>query len=284
VAAVEDSMAAEAGGNMNAQRFTIIFAVAAGIAFAQASHRRTFDSPEAATETLIRAAATDDSATLSAVLGSSAKGMLTSGDAKEDQAERTEFAKIANQKHQIEKSTVNARVRILVIGDQQWPFPIPLVEEGQRWRFDPARGAVEMRARKIGEDELDAIEACVGYVTAQQSYAAKNRTAAGTMQYAQKISSLGVPQNFADAAAPNATKPYHGYYFRVLKNGQHPWLVGNVMMGGFGLVAWPAQYGVTGIHTFLVNQDGVVFEKDRGAKTAAPITRYDVNNSWTAVD
>ncbi|HTW64567.1 MAG TPA: DUF2950 family protein [Bryobacteraceae bacterium] len=283
---------------MNAKTFAVIFVLATGAVFAQASKspaksqapksqapkQRTFDSPEAATKTLIDAAAQNDTATLAAILGSSARGILTSGDTKEDQSERAEFARIANEKHQIEKSTVNAHVRILVVGDQQWPFPIPLIEEGQRWRFDPARGAMEMRARLIGEDELDAIGACAAYVTAQQAYAAKKRTPAGTEEYAQTISSLSVPQRFAEAAEPSAAKPYHGYYFRVLKAGEHPWVVGKVMMGGFGLVAWPAQYGVTGIHTFLVNQDGVVFEKDRGAKTTTPLTRYEVNDSWKAVD
>lgn len=284
-----ERVAAEAEDNMNAKTSVAIFVVATGVAVAQAPRQQavrqqSFDSPDAATQALITAAAKNDSATLSAILGSSKKGILTTGDAKQDQAERAEFARIANQKHQIEKSTVNGHVRILVIGDQQWPFPIPLLEQGQQWHFDAARGAVEMRARKIGEHELDAIEACAGYVAAQQAYAAKNRTAAGTVQYALKISSLQVPQNFAQAAEANAHKPYHGYYFRELQRGQHVWLVGNTLMGGFGLVAWPAQYGVTGIHTFLVNQDGVVYEKDRGAKTGTPITRFDVNSSWTPVD
>jgi hypothetical protein len=269
---------------MMTKTFSAIFVLASGVAFAQAPKQKTFDSPEAATQSLIDAASKNDTATLAAVLGSSAKGILTTGDTKEDAAQRQEFARIATQKHQIEASTINSHVRILVIGDQQWPFPIPLVEEGKQWRFDPARGAMEMRARRIGEDELDAIQACAGYVSAQQTYAAKKRTAAGSEEYAQTISGLAVPERFAEAAAQNPTKPYRGYYFRVLKSGQHPWVVGKVMMGGFGLVAWPAEYGVSGIHTFIVNQDGEIYEKDRGAHPATPITRYDVNPSWTRVD
>jgi hypothetical protein len=284
-AGADSMVVAEAGGNMNATTFATVFALTAGAALGQAPKQKTFDSPEAATQALLDAASKNDVAMLTSVLGSSAKGILTSGDAKEDQAERQEFARIADQKHQIEKSTINKRVRILVIGNEEWPFPIPLIEEGQHWRFDPERGAVEMRARRIGEDELDAIEGCAGYVSAQQAFAAKKRSPAGTEEYAQTIASLSVPQNFAQATAAAGAKPYHGYYFRVLKAGQHPWMAGKVMIGGFGLVAWPAQYGVTGIHTFLVNQDGVVYEKDRGPKTAATaITRYDVNDSWKPVD
>ncbi len=277
VAVAADSMVAEAGGNMTAKTFAIISVVAAGAAFAQTPKtakqmpQKTFDSAEAATQALIDAASKNDTATLRAVLGSSAKGILTSGDAKEDAAERAEFAKIAGQKHQLERSTINHRLMVLVIGDQQWPFPIPLLQEGQHWRFDPQRGAYEMRAREIGANELDAIQACAAYVGAQQAYAAKKRSPAGTPEYAETVASTSVPKEFAEAAGAKPTRPYHGYYFRVLTQqgpdapgGQHPYVIGKTMIGGFALVAWPATYGVTGIHTFVVNQDGTVYEKDRG--------------------
>jgi hypothetical protein len=288
VVAVEadPTVAAEAGGNMNTKTFILAVVVAASPVFAQApkTTQKTFESPEAATQTLIDAASKNDTATLTAVLGSSAKGILTSGDAKQDEAERQEFAKIANEKHHLERSSINSHVRILLIGDQDWPFPIPLVEEGKKWRFDSERGAVEMRAREVGANELDAIEACAGYVSAQQTYAANKRTAAGTQEYAENIANLSIPKEFVEAASQTPGKPYHGYFFRVLKSGQHPWMVGKVMIGGFGLVAWPAQYGVTGVHTFIVNQDGVVYEKDRGATPAAPVTRFNPDSSWTPVD
>src|SRR5579862_8973247 len=288
---------------MRAKIFAITIGLAAGTALAQAPHaterqttpariaQKTFDSPEAATQALIDAASKDDVETLRQVLGSSAKGILTSGDAKQDAAERQEFAKIAGQKHHLEKSSMNSRVMVLLIGDQDWPFPIPLLHDGDHWRFDPQRGAVEVRARQLGANELDAIQACAAYVGVQQAYAAKRRSAAGTPEYAETVASSPVPKEFAEAAGQNPTRPYHGYYFRVLKEqgpnapgGEHPYVLGKAMIGGFALVAWPATYGVTGIHTFLVNQDDVVYEKDRGARSATPPSRYDPDATWIPVE
>ena len=179
---------------------------------------------------------------------------------------------------------MNSHLRIVLIGDLDWPFPIPLVEEGHHWRFDSTRGAMEMHAREVGANELDAIEACAAYVGAQQSYAQQKRTAAGTQEYAENISSLQVPKEFAEASTQNPARPYHGYYFRVLTSGKHSYVAGNAMIGGFAIVAWPARYGVTGVHTFIVNQDGVVYEKDRGVKPAASVTHYDPDPSWMPVD
>jgi hypothetical protein len=272
-------------------------AFAAATALAQApakqpaSALKTFESPEVATTALIDAASKNDVATLKAILGSSAKGILTSGDPKQDEAERQEFAKIATEKHHLEKSSMNSHVMVLLIGDQDWPFPIPLVHEGERWRFDSQRGAVEVRARQLGANELDAIEACAAYVGVQETYAAKKRSAAGTVEYAESVATSEVPKEFADAAGPKPTRPYHGYYFRVLREqgpnapgGQHPYILGKTMLGGFALVAWPATYGVTGVHTFIVNQSGVVYENDRGARSPTPPASYDPDPSWTPVD
>jgi Protein of unknown function (DUF2950) len=307
VVAVGSTVAAEAGDNMTTRIFTLaIFAAAASGVFAQTPQaapakpasaaqpkvaQKSFDSPEAATEALIDAASKNDVATLRAVLGSSAKGILTSGDPKQDEAERQEFAKIAAQKHHLEKSSMNSHVMVLLIGDQEWPFPIPLFHDGDKWRFDPQRGAMEVRSRQVGANELDAIQACAAFVGVQEAYAAKKRSAAGTVEYAETVANSPVPKEFAEAAGPNPTKPYHGYYFRVLKEqgpnapgGQHPYVIGKTMIGGFALVAWPANYGVTGIHTFLVNQMGVVYEKDRGARSATPPVSYDPDATWTPVD
>jgi hypothetical protein len=287
---------------MIARIFTSIFVVAACSAFAQTPTpgrqttparivQKTFESPEAATQALIDAASKSDIATLRAVLGSSAKGILTSGDPKQDAAEREEFAQIATQKHHLEQSSMNSHVMVLLIGDQDWPFPIPLLHDGDRWRFDSERGAVEVRARQLGANELEAIQACAAYVGVQQEYAAKKRSAAGTPEYAETVANSPVPKEFAEAAGDNPTHPYHGYFFRVLKEqgpnapgGQHPYMMGKAMIGGFALVAWPATYGVTGIHTFMVNQQGVVYEKDRGAKSATPGTSYDPDATWTPVE
>jgi len=304
---------------MTTKLVTIAFACAAGAALAQTPQakqaqatsarstpakvsQKTFDSPQAATQALIDAASQNDTAALRMILGSSAKGILTSGDVKQDEAERQQFAKIANEKHRLVESSMNSHIRVLLIGDQDWPFPVPLLHDGNVWRFDPARGAVEVRARRIGEHELDAIQACAAFVGVQNEYAAKKRSAAGTQVYAETVAtsvanSPEIPKEFAEAAGPKPTRPYHGYYFRVLTGqgpnapgGQHSYMLtkgakpSQGMIGGFALVAWPAQYGVTGIHTFIVNQDGIVYEKDRGAKTAVPVTSYDPDPTWTAVD
>jgi hypothetical protein len=282
---------------MTTRIFTITIFALAGSAWAQvpvkqaAPAQTTFESPEAATQALIDAASKNDVATLRAVLGSSAKGILTSGDPKQDEAERQEFAKIATQKHHLEKSSMNAHIMVLLIGDQDWPFPIPLLHDGDRWRFDSQRGGMEVRARQVGANELDAIQACAAYVGVQEAYAAKKRSAAGTLEYADSIASSEVPKEFAAAAGLHPTHPYHGYYFRVLKEqgpnapgGQHPYMLGKTMIGGFALVAWPATYGVSGIHTFLVNQSGVVYEKDRGARSAIPMTSFDPDATWEPVD
>src|ERR1700733_12455445 len=206
---------------MTTRIFTITIFALAGSAWAQvpvkqaAPAQTTFESPDAATQALIDAASKNDVATLKAVLGSSAKGILTSGDPKQDEAEREEFAKIASEKHHLEKSSMNSHVMVLLIGDQDWPFPIPLLSEGAQWRFDPQRGAVEVRARQLGANELDAIQACAAYVGVQQSYAAKKRSAAGTSEYADTVASSEVPKEFAAAAGAKPTQPYHGYFFRV---------------------------------------------------------------------
>jgi hypothetical protein len=273
---------------------------------------KNFDSPEAAVQALIDATSKNDSAGLAAVLGSNGQGILTSGDANQDQAERREFAQLAAARHRLERSAMKAGTMILVVGDQDWPFPLPLVKAGERWHFDPALGALEVRARRVGANELDAIEICAGYVEAQQAYAAQRRSGAATMEYAKTIvSSAGkkdglyqagstpelVPEGFADAAVETPGrkgKPYHGYFFRVLREqgpnapgGPHKYVAGKFMIGGFALVAWPAQYGVTGVHTFIVNQDATVYEKDLGAQTstlAPALVRYDPDSSWTPVD
>jgi hypothetical protein len=207
---------------------------------------------------------------------------------------------------------MNSGTAVLLIGNEDWPFPVPLVRTGQTWHFDAESGSVEMLARRIGADELDAIDICLGYVAAQENFAAQRQSGTEAPGYAQKLmSSSGgkdglyqtgaaqnlVPEGLAMAEAvprENGRKPYHGYYFRVLKEqgpdaqgGAHKYVAGKAMIGGFALIAWPSQYGVTGIHTFTVNQDGQVFEKDLGSKTtnlAQQITSYNPDTSWAAVD
>ncbi|MGD1091173.1 MAG: DUF2950 domain-containing protein [Bryobacteraceae bacterium] len=271
-----------------------------------------FDSPEAAAQALIDAAAKNDTAQLSKIFGPNGQQILTSGDPGKDQAERQEFSQLVQRKHKLEQSTLNMNVMILTVGDEDWPFPVPLVRTNGKWRFDTTEGKVEMRARRIGANELDAIEICSGYVEAQRAYATKVRDEHGVLEYAQQImSSSGkndglywpgadalVPEGFAAAevrtGSASKAKPYHGYYFRVLKSqgpdapgGQHNYASKDSMFGGFALVAWPADYGMTGVHTFIVNQDGMVYERDMGkpqSNLTTSVTRYNPDKSWVPVD
>jgi hypothetical protein len=276
---------------------------------------KTFDSAEAAAQALMEAAEKDDVAGLAALFGPADNAVLTSGDPQQDKRERTEFARLARDKHQLEPDPMNAAVMILSIGSEDWPFPVPIVRSKDKWSFDASQGAVEMRARRIGANELDAIEICAGYVEAQMEYAAQDRDNHKMLAYAQRIVSTKgmhdglywersseplVPEGFAEAAvetgrtAAAKLKPYHGYYFRVLQaqgpnaeGGQHNYIVKDLMIGGFGLVAFPAHYGASGIHTFIVNQDGVIYEKDLGnpaASASTTVTRYDPDRSWTRVE
>lgn len=280
--------------------FTILTACSSGAALAQERTERTFSSPDAAAQALIDAASKNDSAQLAAVLGSGSKHILTSGDSGRDEAERKEFAQLATARHKLEPSSMRTGTMILLVGDQDWPFPVPIIQEDQRWRFDSGLGSLEIRARRVGANELDAIEICSGYVEAQQAYAAEHRDYARSIRnglYQPGSPDALVPQGFASAAMESPARratPYHGYYFRVLTaqgsnapGGPHNYVAGKSMIGGFALVAWPAEYGVTGVHTFIVNQDDTVYEKDLGAQTsmlAPAIVRYDPDSSWTLVD
>jgi len=290
------------------QILALFFLCCSGASAAQMTvvHAALFDSPDAAAKALMDAASKDDKAGLSAVLGSSAKNILTSGDAAQDEQEIKSFTELASAQSHVEHSSVSSKVAILLVGNDDWPFPIPIVKTGRQWYFDAARGADELRARRIGADEMDAIEICAGYVDAQDLYAAS------TGGYAQQLMSAPghtdglfqpsavnalVPEGFASAEMTllgGKQKPYHGYVFRVLKQqgedaegGAHKYLVGGVMIGGFALLASPAEYGVTGIHTFIVSHQGRVYEKDFGPRTViltAPILSYNPDKSWTEVN
>jgi hypothetical protein len=297
---------------MSASAFVIVSGACVLLAQGTQTKAKMFDSPESAAKALIEAASKNDASGLTTILGSAAQGILTSGNATQDQAERQEFSRLASARNRIEHSSMNSASAVLLVGNEDWPFPIPLVRIGQQWHFDPESGAVEMRARRIGGNELDAIEICFGYVTAQETFARQRLAGTGAPVYAQTIMSTPsskdglyqpgvspelVPEGFAMAEVTSgaaAKKPYHDYYFRVLKEqgpaapgGAHKYVMGNNMIGGFALIAWPAEYGVSGIHTFIVNHDGQVYEKDLGPKTATlsqAMVKYDPDSSWTLVD
>jgi DUF2950 family protein len=276
-------------------------------AHAAGTHQRMFASPEAAVEALITAARADRTAELVRVLGPEARKLVVSGDPVADKRGRAKFAAAFGEKHTIE--TASDGRATLVIGDDEWPFPIPIVRQDGAWRFDTGAGEREILRRRIGRNELDAIEVCRAYVDAQREYAAKDRNGDGILEYAQKFVSApgrqdglywrprpGEPESpigplMARARAEGyAAQPYHGYFFRILKGqgkaapgGAYSYLARNRMIGGFALVAYPAQYGASGVMTFIVNQDGVVYERNLGRDTAAlarRMTVFDPDPSW----
>ena len=298
-AVVVASMAAEVGDNVM-KTLLPFFAV-----LTLSAQLKTFDSPDAAAKAVIAAAASNNLDELKAIFGANSKAILTSGDPKQDAEERAEFARVARSKYSIEEDPMNHHRVILDIGQENWPFPVPIVEKEGKWSFEPAQGELEVRARRIGANEIDTIDLCAGFVAAQQQYAQVDRDKDGILEYAEFLMSAPgkedglyspeskrVPKEFAEAEVrPGKAKamPYHGYYFRILTTSEgHNYLVqGKHMMGGFALVAWPAEYGVTGIHTFLVNQDGIVYEKDLGrppSNLSPPVKTFAPDKSWSRVD
>jgi len=277
------------------------------IAGAGQPRQRTFKDAEEAANALIAAAANEDDAALNAIFGAKASALLTSGDAFQDKAQREEFSKLAAQSHRLEHDAMDANRMILTIGDEQWPFPVPIVRSGGVWIYDMRLGEKTVQARRIGADELDAIEICAGFVAAQEEYARRH----GALGYARRLlSSPGkddglyseahplVPRIFAESAVDELGKSrprqYHGYYFRLLTaqgpaavGGAHDYLVRDLLLGGFALVAWPVQYGVTGVHTFIVNQDGLVYERNLGRPESpllAPVTEFNPDSDWQPVE
>jgi hypothetical protein len=273
--------------------------------------QKTFATPQEAAQALVDAAAANDAAALLRIFGPGGKDIVDSGDAAEDKASRQQFAALARQKMQVETDEHHDRATI-VVGPDDWPMPVPIVLDKGKWRFDPAVGRVEVLARRVGRNELTAIEVCRAYVEAQMEYASRDRTASGVLQYAPKILSAPgkkdglywegepdnlVPKAFADASAAmlagKKATPYHGYYFRILKaqgpdaeGGAMDYVVNGKMIGGFALVAYPAEYRNSGVMTFIVNHDGVVFQKDLGAQTdqaAERMTSFNPDQSWTKV-
>jgi Protein of unknown function (DUF2950) len=299
---------------MAARTLAAMVAVAAGIALipggAQTA-QKTFATPQEAAQALVDAAGGNNAAALLEIFGPGGKDIVQSGDAAEDKANREQFAALARQKMHVETDEDHDRATI-VVGPDDWPMPVPIVLDKGKWRFDPAVGRVEVLARRVGRNELTAIEVCRAYVEAQMEYASRDRTASGTLQYAQKILSTPgkkdglywegepndlVPKAFADASAAmlagKKATPYHGYYFHILKaqgpeaeGGAMDYVVNGKMIGGFALVAFPDEYGVSGIKTFLVSHRGKVYEKDLGAATGAmgrQMTRFNPDKSWKVV-
>lgn len=287
---------------------TMVFSITP--AWAQSS----YVTAEEAVNALVAAAKSPGDAALLDVLGKSAKPLISSGDSVSDQQTREKFLTAYAAAHAL--TDVAPDRKILTVGQNEWPLPIPLVQNKAGWRFNLAEGREEMINRRIGENELSAIQAIQAFVDAQLEYASQDRDSDGVRQYARKIrsspgqydglywpSSEGEqPSPLGEMAAEAASEgykrisfrqqvPYHGYYFRILDGqgkdapgGAYSYLAGSKMIGGFAFVAYPAKYGVSGVMSFIVNQDGVVYQKNLGSRTgalAAKMSTFNPDSSWS---
>ena len=274
-----------------------------------------FNSAEDAINALVNAArAADQRATLK-ILGPDGRDILGSGDEVADRATLEKFITAYDTKHSL--ITEGDTKAILVIGDEDWPFPIPIVNKQERWQFETKVGLDEILRRRIGRNELAAIQVLLAYVQAQNEYAYLDPGKLGPHTYAQRIVSSPVkkdglywptaegeaPSPLGDLTAKASAEgykvgqtpiPYYGYFYRILKRqgasapgGAYDYVVNGKMIGGFALVAFPAQYGNSGVMTFMVNHDGEVFQKDLGPRTAAlarKINAFAPDQTWTKVD
>lgn len=302
------------------RKISIKFAVLAAAAFFLASAQLAFaqqdyKTPQDAVDALVAAAKSNDIKSALRVFGRDGEEIMSSGDKVADERARQRFVASYDAKHQI---TMNGeRHATLIIGDNDYPFPVPLLRVKGMWSFDTDEGLREILYRRIGRNELNTIQTCLAYVDAQQDYAAKDRTGAGAGAYAQRFQSEAGKKNglywptapgeeqsplgelFAAAAkqgyrAGEGRAPYHGYYYKILTRqgpaapgGALDYIVNGKMMGGFALVAYPAEYRNSGVMTFMVNNEGTVFQKDLGpgtAATAEAMTAYNPGKGWTKVD
>ena len=279
------------------------------------SAQRQFATPEAALAALVQATSTFDLDALKQILGPDGDAIVSSGDSVSDKNAAAAFAAKAQQKNQVAVDPKNANRAIISVGDDDWPLPIPLKKTSGQWYFDTKAGRQEILFRRIGANELDAIQICRGYVEAQEQYAQEKHDNDQVNQYAQRIistpgkrdglawrnpdGSWGGPVGEGVAKAldqgySSRTEPYHGYFFKILK-GQGPaaplgamnFIVNGAMIGGFALAAAPAEYRVTGVKTFIVSYEGIVYEKDLGTDTLNIFKAMEVYNpdkSWKRTD
>lgn len=273
---------------------------------------RQFATPEEAAAALVAAAADFNVPELKAILGPEGEELVASADTVADRNHATAFAAEARvQQHLVFDSAKTSAV--ISVGESDWPMPIPIVEEGGKWYFDASAGKEEILRRRIGQNELDAITVCEGFVEAQREYALVRHDGALVNQYAQKVVSTPGKQDGLSWRNPDGTwggpvgeeiagfigegytdksKPFHGYFYKVLKGqgpdaplGEMNFMVEGAMIGGFALVASPAEYGVTGIQTFIVSWEGTVYQKDLGEQTLEAfkaMERYNPDSTWTA--
>jgi hypothetical protein len=275
---------------------------------------KTFDTPKQAADALVAAAEQFDERALNEILGPNGEDIVFSGEYPQDRKRAADFAAEAREKKSVSVDSKKENRAFLLVGSEDWPFPVPIVKSGAKWVFDAKAGRQELLYRRIGSNELDAIDICRGYVEAQHEYALQKREGYDANQYAQRIVStpgkqdgLGWQNTDGSWAGPIGEKiaraieqgysggaePYHGYFFKILKGqgpaaplGEMDFVVKGVMIGGFALVAAPAEYSVTGVKTFIVSHDGVVYEKDFGPATLnefIKMERFNPDSSWKPI-
>ncbi len=295
--------------------FAALLLVACGRSSTPSDNHTGFESSEAALTALVAALEAGDTAQLGKIFGPGSEEMLSSGDPVDDASDRAAFLERYKAKHALVAQEDGSEV--LQIGDNDWPFPVPLVKRDGRWYFDGAAGADEVIYRRVGGNELGAIAVARGFVDAQNEYASEGRDGDVPGVYAAFLISdegqhnglywptaEGEPESPAgDSVAAAAAEgyrdtegptPYHGYYYRMLyaqgpnaPGGAKEYFEGGRLINGFALIAWPADYGVSGVKTFMVNQDGTVYEKDLGDDTATAITTielFDPDSTWAKVE
>jgi len=299
-------------------RFLLIFALVLavvilfqGTTLAAKPIQKTFGTPEAAVEALVKALRDNDEKTLLTLFGPGSETVISSGDKVDDRERREKFVRLYGEKNRLE--IAGDKKVILHLGNNDWPFPIPIVKAGDSWRFDTKQGKEEILNRRIGENELGTIQTCLAVVDAQREYASIDHDGDGLLEYAQKFKSAqgkkdglywevapGEPPSplgplVAQAQSEGYMKggnpaPYNGYFFRILtaqgknaKGGAYNYLVKGKMIGGFAVVAYPAVYASSGVKTFIVSHEGVVYEKDLGPRTtkiAKSMKAFDPDKTW----
>ncbi len=294
----------------------LLIAVTFGTCPGVPQDQETFASPDEAVKALVDALKAFDTKALSAIFGPGSKDVISSGDPIADKTANERFINLYAQKNKLEETDANKVV--LYLGNKEWPFPIPIVKKDAVWQFDTNEGREEILARRIGRNELSVIQICLAYVDAQREYALKDRD--GLLAYAQKFvsdsgkkdglyweakegdeqSPLGPlvaaaqEQGYTGRQSGDKPVPYHGYYYRILKaqgkharGGSYDYVIKGKMIGGFALVAYPARYGSSGIMTFIVNHDGVVYQKDLGEnseKAALGMKLFNPDSTWEKVE
>ena len=286
-----------------------------------AADEQAFNSPNDAVNALVTAAQNNDTNAIHLIFGPVGRE-LVSPDIVQASAEFQRFVQRLSEKTELFKHS-DSNV-VLELGADGWPFPIPLVQQGAQWHFDTAPGKDEILARRVGRDEIGAIDVCLAYVDAQREYASQDRMGDGVLAYAQFLrSTTGTHDGlFWPANQPGDTElsplgpliaqarvegyqhtakmlndeqaPYHGYYFKILTcqgkhapGGKFNYVINGRMLAGFALVAWPAEWGNTGVMTFVVNQQGKVWQKNLGpksAKIARAMTAYDPDDTWISAE